>query len=86
MRPRHRPVGLEEPVEDERERVGRDNGGSALQVLDYSVTTNWNTVHAGGSYLFGFQHTNGFFADFRVGGGSFVPQLKMGVGWAVELK
>ena len=43
-------------------------------------------LHAGGSYLFGFQHTNGFFADFRVGGGSFVPQLKMGVGWAVELK
>jgi hypothetical protein len=43
-------------------------------------------LHAGGSYLFGFQHTNGFFAEFRVGGGSFVPQLKLGVGWAVELK
>ena len=43
-------------------------------------------LHAGGSYLFGFQHTNGFFAEFRVGGGSFVPQLKLGVGWAVEIK
>jgi hypothetical protein len=43
-------------------------------------------LHAGGSYLFGFQHQNGFFADFRVGGGSFVPQLKLGVGWAVEIK
>ncbi len=43
-------------------------------------------LHAGGSYLFGFQNDNGFFAEFRVGGGSFVPQLKMGVGWAVELK
>ena len=43
-------------------------------------------LHAGGSYLFGFQHTNGFFAEFRVGGGSFVPQLKLGVGWAVEFK
>lgn len=43
-------------------------------------------LHAGGSYLFGFQHQNGFFAEFRVGGGSFVPQLKLGVGWAVELK
>jgi hypothetical protein len=43
-------------------------------------------LHAGGSYLFGFQHTNGFFTEFRVGGGSFVPQLKMGVGWAVEIK
>jgi hypothetical protein len=43
-------------------------------------------LHAGGSYLLGFQHTNGFFAEFRVGGGSFVPQLKLGVGWAVEFK
>jgi len=43
-------------------------------------------LHAGGSYLFGFQHTNGFFTEFRVGGGSFVPQLKLGVGWAVEMK
>ena len=43
-------------------------------------------VHAGGSYLFGFQHDNGFFAEFRVGGGGFVPQLKLGVGWAVEIK
>lgn len=43
-------------------------------------------LHAGGSYLFGFRHDKGFFAEFRVGGGSFVPQLKMGVGWAVELK
>jgi hypothetical protein len=43
-------------------------------------------VHAGGSYLFGFQHDNGFFAEFRVGGGGFVPQLKIGVGWAVEIK
>ena len=43
-------------------------------------------LHAGGSYLFGFQHTNGFFTEFRIGGGSFVPQLKLGVGWAVELR
>ena len=43
-------------------------------------------LHAGGSYLFGFQHDNGFFADFRVGGGGFVPQLKIGAGWSVEVK
>jgi len=43
-------------------------------------------VHAGGSYLFGFQKDNGFFAEFRVGGGAFVPQLKIGVGWSVEIK
>ena len=43
-------------------------------------------LHAGGSYVFGFAHQNGFFGEFRVGGGGFVPQLKMGVGWAVEIK
>jgi hypothetical protein len=44
-------------------------------------------LHAGGSYLFGFQHDNGFFGEFRVGGGGdFVPSLKMGVGWAVKIK
>ena len=43
-------------------------------------------LHAGGSYLFGFQHDNGFFTEFRVGGGGYVPQLKLGVGWAVEIK
>ncbi len=43
-------------------------------------------IHAGGSYLFGFQHDHGFFTEFRVGGGNYVPQLKIGVGWAYEFK
>jgi hypothetical protein len=43
-------------------------------------------LNAGGSYLLGFAHQNGFFGEFRVGGGGFVPQLKMGVGFSVELK
>jgi hypothetical protein len=43
-------------------------------------------LHAGGSYLFGFQHDSGFFTEFRVGGGGNVPQLKLGVGWAVQIK
>lgn len=43
-------------------------------------------LNAGGSYVFGFAHQNGFFGEFRVGGGgAFVPQLKMGVGWSIEL-
>lgn len=42
-------------------------------------------LHAGGSYLFGFRHDNGFFGEFRVGGGN-VPQLKIGAGWVVEIK
>jgi hypothetical protein len=43
-------------------------------------------IGAGGSYLFGLQHANGFFTEFRLGGGGYVPQLKLGVGWAVEIK
>ena len=43
-------------------------------------------LHAGGSYLFGFQHDSGFFTEFRVGGGGYVPQLKLGVGWSVGIK
>lgn len=43
-------------------------------------------LHAGGSYLFGFAHDNGFFTEFRVGGGGYVPNLKIGIGWAVEIK
>lgn len=42
-------------------------------------------VNAGGSYLFGFAHDNGFFTDIRVGGGN-VPALKLGVGWSVKLQ
>lgn len=43
-------------------------------------------LHAGGSYLFGFRHDNGFFAEFRLGGGGFTPNLKLGAGWAIEIK
>jgi hypothetical protein len=43
-------------------------------------------LHAGGSYLFGFEHDKGFFTEFRIGGGDYVPGLKLGVGWSVEIK
>jgi len=62
-------------------------GGPTISISQFSGFEDApRELHAGGSYLFGFQHQNGFFAEFRVGGGSFVPQLKLGVGWAVELK
>jgi len=64
-------------------------GGPVITIAKFSGDDfeNQDTeLHAGGSYLFGFQHDNGFFADFRVGGGNFVPQLKIGVGWSVEIK
>lgn len=41
---------------------------------------------AGASYLFGFAHDRGFFAEFRTGGGGYVPAFKAGAGWAVRLK
>ena len=62
-------------------------GGPTISISQFSDFEDApRELHAGGSYLFGFQHQNGFFAEFRVGGGSFVPQLKLGVGWAVEIK
>lgn len=63
-------------------------GGPTISIVKYTGQLDDlpRELHAGGSYLFGFQHDNGFFTEFRVGGGSFVPQLKIGVGWSVEIK
>ena len=62
-------------------------GGPTISVAKASgIDDAPSELHAGGSYLFGFQHDNGFFGEFRVGGGGFVPQLKIGVGWSVEIK
>lgn len=61
-------------------------GGPTIIIVKFSDFPDEQELHAGGSYLFGFQHEKGFFAEFRVGGGNYVPQLKMGVGWSVEIK
>lgn len=63
-------------------------GGPTISIVNYTgiYEDAPREIHAGGSYLFGFQHDNGFFTEFRVGGGSYVPGLKIGVGWAVEIK
>ncbi|HEX7280761.1 MAG TPA: hypothetical protein VF239_01815 [Vicinamibacterales bacterium] len=62
-------------------------GGPVISISTYSdFEDDSPELNAGGSYLFGFAHDNGFFGEFRVGGGGFVPSLKMGVGWAVEIK
>ena len=61
-------------------------GGPTIVIVKFSDFPDEQELHAGGSYLFGFQHDKGFFAEFRVGGGNYVPQLKMGVGWAIEIK
>lgn len=63
-------------------------GGPVISIAKYTGEFEDlpRELHAGGSYLFGFQHDSGFFTEFRVGGGGFVPQLKLGVGWAVQIK
>ena len=63
-------------------------GGPTISIVKYTGVYDDapKEVHAGGSYLFGFRHDSGFFTELRVGGGSYVPQLKIGVGWAVEIK
>ena len=62
-------------------------GGPVISVSTFTdIEDSPRELHGGGSYLFGFQKDNGFFAEFRVGGGGYVPSLKMGVGWAVEIK
>ena len=62
-------------------------GGPVITIATLSdVDDAPREISAGGSYLFGIAHQNGFFGEFRLAGGGFVPQLKMGVGWAVELK
>ena len=52
---------------------------SALQGMD-------DELHAGGTYLFGFTHDSGFSVEFRVGGGGYVPGLKIGAGFAVKMQ
>lgn len=62
-------------------------GGPVIALVSFpDVPAAGTEVHAGASYLFGFKHDNGFFGEFRYGGGGYTPQLKLGVGWSVKLK
>jgi len=61
-------------------------GGPTIVLTRYAddFYDSGTEVTAGGSWLLGFAHDNGFFAEFRLGGGN-VPALKMGAGWALKL-
>src|SRR5678815_2070602 len=63
-------------------------GGPTIVVAKFSDAPELGSeLHAGGSYLFGFRHKDGFFTEFRIaGGGSYVPSLKIGAGWSIEIK
>lgn len=63
-------------------------GGPTIVVVKFSDAPEAGSdLHAGGSYLFGFRHKDGFFTEFRIaGGGSYVPSLKIGAGWAIEIR
>lgn len=63
-------------------------GGPAITITKYTGPFDDlpRDLDVGGSYLFGLRHDNGFFGEFRLGGGGNVSQLKVGVGWAVEIK
>lgn len=61
-------------------------GGPTIVLTRYAddYYDSGTEVTAGGSWLLGFAHDNGFFTEFRIGGGN-VPALKMGAGWALKL-
>ena len=53
-------------------RFGYPNGGSETD------------LSAGGSYIIGFGHDSGFLGEFRIGGGGYVPSLKMTAGYSIS--
>jgi len=62
-------------------------GGPTIVIATLNdVTNSPRELHAGASYLFGFAHRKGFYTEFRIGGGGYVANLKMGAGWRIELK
>ena len=64
-----------------------NGGGPVVSMVKYPDTPEAGLeVHAGGSYLFELRHENGFFTEFRLGGGGYTPNLKFGAGWAFEIK
>jgi hypothetical protein len=63
-------------------------GGGPTIVLTRFADDVYDTgteISAGASWILGFAHDNGFFAEFRIGGGN-VPSLKMGAGWTLKFR
>jgi hypothetical protein len=58
-------------------------GGGPTIVITKVPILDLTDTSAGGSYIIGFSHDDGFFGEFRIGGGN-VPSLKMGAGYALR--
>ena len=57
-------------------------GGPAIVLLRRDTNTD---VHAGSFFTFGLAHENGFFTEFKYGGGTY-PTLKFGAGFTIRKK
>jgi hypothetical protein len=62
-------------------------GGGPAIVLERTTvgTLHTTSTHAGTFLTFGFAHENGFFTEFKLGGGHS-PNLKFGVGYTIRKK
>jgi hypothetical protein len=58
-------------------------GGGPVIALIKVTGVDDTEVSAGGSYVIGFSHIDGFFTEFRIGGGN-TPNLKIGAGYQLR--
>jgi hypothetical protein len=59
-------------------------GGPTIVIAKFDYFGGSETdVSAGGSYIIGFGHESGFLGEFRIGGGGYVPSLKLTAGYAI---
>jgi hypothetical protein len=58
-------------------------GGGPVIVITKIPDLDLSDTSAGFSYIFGFAHQDGFFGEFRIGGGN-VPTLKMAAGYQLR--
>jgi hypothetical protein len=60
-------------------------GGPAIVMIRVGDPVDDLSVHAGSVLTFGFAHRDGFFSDFKFGGGDS-PQLKFVAGYTIRKK
>jgi hypothetical protein len=58
-------------------------GGGPVIAITRIPRLDDSETSAGGSYIIGFSHNEGFFGEFRIGGGN-TPNLKMGAGYRIR--